>query len=80
MLTWEWARYFYRRPDLYAELDGLIWFGAHNDGECIVLFERAEDGLSCEDCSLPLDHPSLRDGLLRAVKEHLMMLSLGPLS
>jgi hypothetical protein len=80
VLTWEWARYFYEQAETYEDLDGLIWLGAHNDGECIVLFERAEDGLSCEDCSLPLSDRSLRDGLLRAVREHLMMLSLDPLT
>lgn len=62
--TWEWARYCYEQCDFYEEVDGLTWLGAHNDGECVLLFERAEAGLSCNNCSVPLSDLRLRDAIL----------------
>lgn len=76
--TWEWARYFYEQSDVYGEVDGLAWLGAHNDGECVLLFERAETSLSCDDCSLPLSDPRLRDTVLRVVLDHAMKLAMRP--
>lgn len=72
--TWSWARYFYERRAVYGDVDGLLWLGAHNDGDCLVLFERAQMSLSCELCSVPLDHPALRSELLRVVRDHRLML------
>ena len=44
-LSQEWSRYFYEQEDIYASVDGLIYFNAHNDDMAIALYERAIDGL-----------------------------------
>jgi RES domain len=73
-MTWRWSRYFYEEST-YGEIAGLLWLSAHNDGNCIVLFERAEENLACDHCSLPLNDPGIRDDLLRAVDDHRLMLA-----
>lgn len=74
--TWGWARYFYDQQIVYGDPDGLIWLGAHNDGDCIVLFEQGRRSLSCDRCSVPLAHPALRDVILSATSKHRLMLAL----
>lgn len=64
-LSQEWSRYFYERASHYLTVDGLIWYGAHNDEECVALFERADDAIVCPTGAiLLLDDPRLRPTLL----------------
>jgi hypothetical protein len=41
-ITQAWGRYFYEHIELYGEIDGLIFSGAHNGEDAIALYERAE--------------------------------------
>jgi hypothetical protein len=41
-ITQAWGRYFYEHIELYGEIDGLIFSGAHNGEDTIALYERAE--------------------------------------
>lgn len=75
LCTWAWARHFYDQHHVYSEVDGLFWLGAHNDGECVLLFERAERSLRCGDCSIPLADPRLQDSVLQVVADHSMWLA-----
>lgn len=64
-----WARYFYERADLYGPVDGLAFFGAHNDEVAYALFERAHDALACgPDWISRLDHPKWRGAILATAK------------
>lgn len=64
-LSQAWSRYFYEHRDIYGLLDGLIYNSAHNDEECIALYERARTGLGCSPpCSVPLADMRLRDDVL----------------
>src|SRR5207302_254706 len=42
-VTQAWSRFFYKRSDIYAPIDGLVWLNAHNDDVAILLYERAAD-------------------------------------
>lgn len=42
-----WSRYFYDEELIYDQIDGIIYFNAHNDEEAIALYERAINALSC---------------------------------
>jgi hypothetical protein len=46
-LSQAWSRYFSENEQIYRKIGGVIYFNAHNDEEAIALYERAEDGLSC---------------------------------
>lgn len=60
-LSQEWSRYFYDEQEIYPEIDGIIYFNAHNDEEAIALYERAKNGLTYPSGrTLRLEHPSLR--------------------
>jgi hypothetical protein len=64
-LSQEWSCYFYEHSTHYLAVDGLIWYGAHNDEECVALYERARDAIvSPTGASLLLDDPRLRPTLL----------------
>lgn len=66
-----WGKYFYENPQLYGNIDGLIFSGAHNGSDAISLYERAESKLASAKIEiLPLNHPDLRDGILSIAKNH----------
>lgn len=44
-ITHAWARHFYDNGAVYGNIDGLIFFNAHNDEVAIALFERASNAL-----------------------------------
>jgi len=44
-LSQPWSRYFWEHPEIYAELDGLLYSSAHNGEPAVALYERARDGL-----------------------------------
>lgn len=44
-LTQAWSRYFYENPDLYGNIDGLIFNNAHDGQMANALYERASHKL-----------------------------------
>jgi hypothetical protein len=66
-----WGKYFYENPQLYGNIDGLFFAGAHNAEDVIVLYERAKSKLASAKIDiLPLNHPDLRDGILYIANNH----------
>jgi hypothetical protein len=64
-LTQAWSRYFYENPDLYGDLDGLIYNNAHDGKPAITLYERAAPQLSSADIStFNLNEPAIRESIL----------------
>lgn len=56
-----WSRYFYEHPEIYGEIDGILYENAHNHDDGVVLYERAADALICSsDAVSRLDNPYLR--------------------
>ena len=41
VLSQAWARYFYDETECYGSIDGIVYPGAHDGHECVVVFERA---------------------------------------
>ena len=64
-LTQAWSRYFYENPDLYGNIEGLIFNNAHDGQAAIALYERAASKLSSADVSvLDLNEPTIRETVL----------------
>lgn len=64
-LTQAWSRYLYENDGIYGQLDGLLYGSAHNDEDCILLYERAINAIRCpSDCSIALNDPTISDELL----------------
>jgi hypothetical protein len=71
-----WGRYFYESPYLYGEIDGLIFAGAHNSEDAVVLYERAKSKLTSAKVEiLNLNHPDLRDSILSIAKNHSLIVN-----
>ncbi|MFM2315572.1 MAG: hypothetical protein RLZZ04_4850 [Cyanobacteriota bacterium] len=71
-----WGRYFYENSQLYGEIDGLIFAGAHNGEDAVCLYERAESKLASTKVEiLNLNHPDLRDTILSIAKNHSLIVS-----
>jgi hypothetical protein len=64
-LTQAWSRYFYENPDLYGDLEGLIFSNAHDGQAAIALYERAASKLLSVGVSvLNLNEPTIRESVL----------------
>ncbi|MEY2830950.1 MAG: hypothetical protein RLZZ574_208 [Cyanobacteriota bacterium] len=64
-LTQAWGRYFYEHPELYSQIDGLMFNNAHNGESAISLYERAEPQIvSAKTVVQDLNDPALRNKLL----------------
>lgn len=61
-----WSRYFY---EAHSAIDGLIYGSAHNSEPTISLYERAKDGLICQE-TIPLADPTLRAGIIEIALEN----------
>ncbi len=74
-ITQIWARYFYDNLAIYGNIDGLIFFNAHNDDEAIALFERATDALVLHPGNtIELSNPALSTELQHiAVQNNLLV-------
>lgn len=71
-----WGRYFYDNPQLYGEIDGLMFAGAHNGEDAIVLYERAKPKMASAKVEiLNLNHPDLRDTILSIAKNHSLLVN-----
>ncbi|MEZ4522037.1 MAG: hypothetical protein R3A46_10410 [Thermomicrobiales bacterium] len=72
-LSQPWSRYFYGETAVFGQLDGLIYANAHNDGPAVMLYQRAQNALNCDEAdTLRLDAPELRPIINRAMVEHNM--------
>ncbi|MDJ0897439.1 MAG: RES domain-containing protein [Xenococcus sp. MO_188.B8] len=59
-LSQAWSSYFYEYPELYGEIDGLLFNNAHNNEAAIALYERARPQLDAAKIdSLPLEATAL---------------------
>ena len=64
-LTQAWGCYFYENPDLYGNIEGLIFNNAHDGQMAIALYERAASKLLSADVSiLDLNDPTIRETVL----------------
>lgn len=68
--TQKWSRYLYEN---HPEIEGLVYGNAHNDDTAYVLFERAEDALSCE-LDLKLEAAELRPWINKACADNNLVL------
>lgn len=70
-LSQAWSRYFYETPEVYSDLDGVIYLNAHNDEDAIALYERASDALECPSERVArLDDVALRAAVLEAADDN----------
>lgn len=70
-LSQAWSRHFYETPEVYGEVDGLLYPNAHNDEEAIALYERAHDALDCPpERVMRLDDEALRPAVLEAADDN----------
>jgi len=70
-LSQAWSRHFYETPEVYGEVDGLIYLNAHNDEEAVALYERADDALDCPlERVMRLDDEALRAAVLEAADDN----------
>jgi hypothetical protein len=44
-LSQPWSRYFWEHPEIYGEIDGLLYLSAHSGDQAVSLYERARGGL-----------------------------------
>jgi hypothetical protein len=59
--TQAWSRYFYAHPQIFKQVDGLIYANSHNDEKVICFYERAISKLQqAASFNLPLDSPALQ--------------------
>lgn len=70
-LSQPWSRYFYEDTQVYGDLDGLIYYNAHNDEDSLALYERASDALECPpERTMRLDAEPLRPAVLEAADDN----------
>ncbi|MGV2831555.1 RES family NAD+ phosphorylase [Myxosarcina sp. GI1(2024)] len=66
-----WGKYFYEHPELYDEIEGLIFSGAHNGEDAIMLYERAKVKIESARVEvLNLNHPDLVAPILEIAEVH----------
>ena len=52
------SRYFYEHPEVYGQIDGLIYPNAHNGADAVALYERAAGAIDCPPArDWPLSDP-----------------------
>ena len=66
-----WGKYFYEHPELYDEIEGLIFSGAHNGEDAIMLYERAKPKIESARLEvLNLNHPDLVAPIFEIAEVH----------
>lgn len=66
-----WGKYFYEHPELYDEIEGLIFSGAHNGEDAIMLYERVKPKIESSRVEvLNLNHPDLVAPILEIAEVH----------
>jgi hypothetical protein len=75
-LTQAWSRYIYDNTAIYDNVHGLIYSGAHNGEDAIVLYERAIPVIRSAGQQVKrLSNPSLELELLCVAADHSMVLA-----
>ncbi len=70
-LSQSWSRHFYETPEIYREVDGLIYHNAHNDEDAVALYERADDALDCPpNRVMRLYDEAIRPAILEAADDN----------
>ncbi len=70
-LSQAWSRHFYETPEVYSDLDGVIYLNAHNDEDAIALYERASDASECSpERVMRLNDEALRAAVLEAADDN----------
>ncbi len=70
-LSQAWSRHFYETPEVYGNLDGVIYLNAHNDEDAIALYERTYDALECPpERVVRLDDEALRAAVLETADDN----------
>src|SRR6059058_1483310 len=65
-LSQPWSRYFWEHPEIYGELDGLLYPSAHNGEPAVVLYERGRAGIEVPPGrDAPLTDPAVLAALRR---------------
>lgn len=78
-ITQAWSRYFYENPELYGQVDGLIFNNAHNQEEAIALYERATPQLSSADISIiDLNDSAIRETILAIANKLNLIVEIEP--
>ncbi len=78
-LTQAWSRYFYENPDLYGNIDGLIFNNAHDGKPAIALYERASSKLLSANVSvLDLSEPTIRETVLAIATKLNLLVEIEP--
>lgn len=69
-----WGKYFYEHPELYGEIEGLIFSGAHNGEDAIMLYERAKPKIKSARVEiLNFNHPDLVAPILEIAEVHKLL-------
>jgi hypothetical protein len=75
-LTQAWSRYIYDNSAIYGDVHGLIYSGAHNGEDAIVLYERAITVIRSAGQQVKrLSNPALEVELLRIAAAHGMIVA-----
>jgi len=74
--TQPWSRYFYDHPEIYGEIDGIIYASAHNSEDSIALYERARIRLDLSSADVVL-LKDLGSHLLKAMDDALLVFESG---
>lgn len=70
-LSQPWSRYFWAHPEIYGELDGLIYPSAHNGEPAVALYERGRAGIEVPSRrDAPLTDPAVLAAIRRVALEH----------
>lgn len=76
-ITQAWGKYFYEHSELYGMIDGLIFSGAHNGEDAVVLYERSRSKLQLATVEiLNLNHPDLLEPILEIAQVHQLLVRL----
>ena len=78
-LSQQWSRYFWEHPELYRELDGLLYLSAHNGEAAIVLYERCRNGVEVQrGHDVPLTDPAVLAAVRRVALAHALVVLPSP--
>ena len=70
-LSQPWSRYFWEHPEIYGELDGLLYPSAHNGEPAVALYERGRAGIEVPSGrDAPLTDPAVLAALRRVALDH----------
>jgi hypothetical protein len=66
-----WGKYFYENHQLYGAIEGLIFSGAHNCEDVVMLYERAKPKIeSAKVQVINLNHPDFLERILETAEIH----------